>query len=759
MTITGPSGHRTLSNIPCLDSYTPAELKELQVPLGNSYFLKLNKDSIFTKRHSAWLTCALATITNKAPPKDICLYWSHTADQIITEVFQKFCDTKNLAVFALGKLGAEELNLSSDVDLIFVCKELTEATVKQVRSFQNFLSQQTELGFLFRCDLELRPGGKSAPIASTVDQFLDYYGNYGETWERIAMVRCRFVCGNIEVKNEISPFLKKFIYRKHLDFALFEDLKSLREKIQKAVKVDSESIHLKLVPGGIRDIELFINSLQVIHGGKNPQLQVTNTDTAFERILAEKILPDHELRFFKELYWRLRFLENFVQAQHDQQTHSIKKVGQYPAPVQSALIKIEKDLLESSRIVAGLLGNIDRPTLNDLGNEFQQALDIPILSRHKERDQKTRDVFISKFSEALDKTSGDRRLAITLLNEFITAVRAKSGLFSLLAREPKLAEDLAWLFGSSPYLARILCLRPELLDSFVYRTQHLQRDEIDILLEQLLEKRLLGEIIQGTEFLKNRNVVSLFNNLTTMTDEIVSEVSNAVGANELKILALGKWGGEELGFRSDLDFLFVTNTEPEEKHFKLARRLISRLTEPHKGGSLFSIDMRLKPSGQGGPMIVSEKSLTEYIQKMSKPWERQAYLKCRGLHWSAKKITEACYAQPISPAEMTELNSIRQKLIKPSDSDLKYREGGMLDIELSIQTYLLKNQLMAPGPSTLNMFEVVPGFEKLKMNYLELRKIEQLSHLLSTVTDFDLRCLFRENLEYLNQLDPRRTSS
>ncbi len=779
-----PAGRRILNKVPDLKTYTKAELHAHRLPVGNPYEDKLGQDSLFDLRHKAWLECSLATVLNRASAYEVCWYWSDVADQIVKKVFEKYCNPDDLAVFAMGKLGSQELNLSSDIDLLFVAREYSNEILKQVRDFQLAISQMTSLGFLFRCDLDLRPGGKTSPLAPTIDQMMDYYGNYGETWERIAFVRCRYVTGSLEIRNQLEPFLKRFIYRKHLDYSLFEDLKGLREKIQKAVRTQDGQINLKLVPGGIRDIELFINSLQVIHGGKNPSLQLTNTSLAFDKIESEKILPSQEILFFKNLYWRLRFLENYVQAQEDQQTHFIQITGAFPKDISKALENLEKDLATSSLMVAGLLGSIEITNHIDLEAEFQQLLEIPLLSRQKDRDQKTRQIFVQNFSQALVKTSGDRALAISFLKEFINSVRAKSGLFSLLARETKLAEDLAWLFGHSPYLSQILCQRPELLDSFVYRNQDLQRQEFDLLLEQLLEKRLLNEIIQGTDFFKTQNVSNVCQNLTSVADEIVIELLRALEAEDLKILALGKWGGQELGFQSDLDFIFVLEGEPQEKHFKLARRIISRLTEPHKGGSLYAIDMRLKPSGKAGPLIVQREELLIYLRTKSEPWERQAYLRSRGILWDAQEIREACYSREIDSEAMKQLRHIRQHLIKPTELDLKYSEGGMLDIELFAQTFLLTHQLVFKGSSsTTQMLESISGADTLSKNYSELRLNEQFLQLISSEGHSDLSrkadyiqslaalfkkstndlktdmlALISENTKLLNQLDPRRST-
>ena len=264
----------------------------------------------------------------------------------------------------------------------------------------------------------------------------------------------------------------------------------------------------------------------------------------------------------------------------------------------------------------------------------------------------------------------------------------------------------------------------------------------------------------------------------------VIELVKATGAEELKILALGKWGGQELGFQSDLDFIFVLDQEPQEKHFKLARRIISRLTEPHKGGSLYAIDMRLKPSGKAGPLIVTYEELLNYLRNSSEPWERQAYLRSRGILWDAHEIRQACYAREIDEESMKQLRHVRQQLIKPTELDLKYSEGGLLDLELFSQTYLLKNKLFFKGaPSTIEMLQMIPGAERLVRNYSELRLKEQFLHLISAAGESDLSRkadsiqvfaalfkktpeelkkdifdLFSENTKLLNELDPRRTT-
>ncbi len=173
-----------------------------------------------------------------------------------------FADQK-VALFALGKLGCLELNLSSDVDVLLVAENEAAVSLPRLRKFQKLLTERTFSGFVFRVDFDLRPGGKQGPLIPTLDQFKDYYGNYGETWERLAFVRLRPLCGDDFIKKEVMAFARKFSFRRHLDFTLLEDLKNLRTKIQGHywARTQHHVVDLKLGVGGIRDVELFCSRI------------------------------------------------------------------------------------------------------------------------------------------------------------------------------------------------------------------------------------------------------------------------------------------------------------------------------------------------------------------------------------------------------------------------------------------------------------------------------------------------------------------
>jgi glutamate-ammonia-ligase adenylyltransferase len=752
------------------------------------------KDRWQKLRHQTWAESALATITNTHSAKQICTAWSATAHLILREAFTTYFSDVPAALFALGKLGSDELNLSSDVDLLIVIREEGEAPVKALRHFQKVLSERGPFGFIFRTDFDLRPGGRQGPVLPTVDHFVDYYGNFGETWERMAFVRLTPIAGDAGIITEIKDFAKKFTFRKHLDYTLLDDLKSLRGRLRQhySGRSTDETVDLKLGVGGIRDVELFTHALQVIHGGKNPSLQTCATEESLRRLGAAKLLPTADVDFLIGHYWRLRHLENLVQARNDEQTHLLVRTDTFPEWARPLIDRLKENCKACDLIVGSLLGTLDAepshalPMSTAAEEIWAEILSLEVHSRNKERDEEARRLFLQQFYETLLRQKGQIEKALFHLRDFIKSTRAKASFFTLLVRNKGLLDEIAWLFGHSPYLSQILSSRPELIDSFVYRSQDLQKDDLAILLEQLVEKRLLSELINGSHFLEDRDVRTLQKNLTETADEICHTLFDELKKefpSEMNILCLGKWGGQELGLRSDLDFILVTPAEPQENDTKLARRFINRLTELRKGGSIFAVDMRLKPSGKAGPMVISYSQLEHYLKNDAETWEHQAYLKARWLTASTWPIQTLFIQHGLSQTQKEKLEGIRRELLQMEEDaiDIKYAEGGLLDIELFAQTVVLEKKWTPLGPSTPDFLSQIEDSAVLTTSYIRLRQIEQMWQLLSSEggsrlnlknesfqqlarsfqsepAEFTahLQGLLRDNSALLNALDPRR---
>jgi [glutamine synthetase] adenylyltransferase / [glutamine synthetase]-adenylyl-L-tyrosine phosphorylase len=716
-------------------------------------------DDVHKQRHSAWMKCVAATYFQTASTEEVCAMWSDTADKIVAQVWhEEGLHEMNAVLFALGKHGARELNLSSDIDLLLVAEPQDALeTEKRMRRFQQRIHIPGEFGFVFRLDFDLRPGGKMGPLITSPSQFQDYYWSQGETWERLALVRLRAVCGSKNLEKQISDLARRFSYRKFLDFTLLDDLKALRSQVhQKGFQRRDHELHLKLEVGGIRDIELFVHSLLVMNGGKVPDLQTRSTGEALKRLIARGLIQEAEGQTLLDTYWYYRHLENSLQGLEDRQTHSLteRSLTAIKGPSRA---EIEKRMAQIDGIVSGLLGKVDlsqvhlppdepsqKHWLLSLGFSqaaidaaWDQLIKATALSYKNDRDERARQEFLYTFVVALSKHKAlDRNLGLHLLVDFVRATRAKASFFSMLLRSPRLIQDISRLFCLSPYLGSILSSRPELLDHFILQVDEAWAADMEPLLQQMSERKLLTELWAASTFLNDASLEGLFTRVTATADEIaqqlLSQLKHDFPDSLIKIIALGKWGGEELGLRSDLDFIFVTPKAPRESDFKVARRFISRLTDPLKGGNLYEVDLRLRPSGQSGPLLVAQESLQTYWQESAQAWERQAYLRARPLGFALN--TTPLFQRGLNADELAELKRIREKLLQPKSEkglDIKYVPGGLLDIEFVAQTALLVARTPVKATSTAGMLAYVQHGQRLNEIYLELRRVEQVLQLSS----------------------------
>jgi glutamate-ammonia-ligase adenylyltransferase len=456
-------------------------------------------------------------------------------------------------------------------------------------------------------------------------------------------------------------------------------------------------------------------------------------------------------------------MENLVQAKEDQQTHLFLKSSNPAATTQFIdHAKHVEDIVE--QVLGGISGQATMPQQDpekynfleklgladpDLIQKVDELLSLTAFSKTYEYEEMRLKV-IRQFLEGLSTIALDKRLGLSLLVDFFRATRAKAGFFTLLLREDRLIRELCLLFGASPYLGSILTSRPELLDSYLFRTMSSAPEDLESYLEHLSEKKMLNEIIAANQFLQSHQLEPLLLSTSTCADEIASSLLLKIAEEQkqdspLQILALGKWGSRELGLKSDLDFIFVTPDTATEGTQKLARRFLSRLTEAHRGGSIYQTDMRLRPTGKSGPLIVSLDSLIEYLKTRAEPWERQSYLRARLINTASESWTldihTSCYTRALTSEDLSGLRNIIKELIsqKANDADLKYAAGGLMDVEMAVQIEVLFSQNLCLATDTTGMLDHLSSTnaqwqsaaQKIKNNYLFLRQIEQLHQLVS----------------------------
>ena len=453
-------------------------------------------------------------------------------------------------VFGMGKLGGEELNFSSDIDLIYLYEcdaGLTTGGKKgqiDTRTYFTELAQHLTQalsisgtgGLVFRVDLRLRPDGTNGQIVNSLANTLLYYESWGQTWERLALLKARPVAGEQALGERFLREVAPFILRRYLDFTMVEDTKELKMRIERSLhRTDRERLNVKLGRGGIREIEFVTQVLQLIHAGKDPRVLGRNTLEVLDRLVEGTYLAAADRDALAAAYRFLRQVEHKIQMVHDRQTHTLPgseddlralarrlRVAQTDA-AQDALAVFLTTLQDHTRAVHTIfrsLFHVPEGSSEADGTEEQAAIEALFdeLSDPERAQQRLKQLGFRELTHTYERLrllhdgpsyapapprrrellyalaptlfhevcrSADPDRALASMADLIASIGARSSFLSLLRENPHTLRTLIGLFGTSSYLSRIFLRRPELLDSLVradlvhlYKSQELMRDEL-----------------------------------------------------------------------------------------------------------------------------------------------------------------------------------------------------------------------------------------------------------------------------------------
>ena len=621
-----------------------------------------------------------------------------------------------LLALGMGKLGSFELNYSSDIDLIFLFDEekfypefyskIRAVFIGIIRKIVNVLSEVTSEGYVFRVDLRLRPDPGSNPICIGLLSAQRYYENFGRNWERAALIKARPISGNQLLGDQFLKSLNSFIWRKNLDFAAIADINDIRVKIRKKNKValtpNLLGYNIKTGLGGIREIEFFVQTQQLISGGKNKMLRQRSTVEALGQLTDFNWVTEGVCRKLVESYEKLRFLEHILQLIDDAQTHSIpndlKKVE-----VVANLFGIGKtdvfltQLLEMlngvNDIVTELYSRLelasDQPQFNDSKSQVHEIL-LPYVNKWL-----TYSVLRSERSLVLFEGLQSLIAARVLITEtpsntlfhfdnFLKSLSFGVQVFSLFKANPAVLELLIDICGAAPALAEYLERNPAVLDAVTDRSFFSllpSKEELGI---QLKAKVIEADDYEGVldaarifvkeyQFMTGVHLLKAFSSIVEVSQSFsnIADVCLVILFDEVEkkfvqrygrvpglgtsILAMGKLGSKEMSIRSDLDLIIIYDAEidsvsngknqlPAQVYFsRLTQAFISAITVATSEGYLFKVDMRLRPSGNKGTVATSISSFYLYQMNESWVWERLALSRGRVLNGKPalkNKITE-----------------------------------------------------------------------------------------------------------------------
>ena len=658
---------------------------------------------------------------------------------------QGFADTQGVCVLGMGKLGGFELNYSSDVDLIvlFDPERLNRAAEKDdnyrriqrvIRHLVLFLEQPDSEGYIFRSDLRLRPDPSSMPLAVAVEAAVQYYETMGLAWERAAMLKARPIAGDCALAEEFLDRIKPFIWRKSLDYASIADIQAIRTRtLQPRKSPEIDGINIKLTEGGIREIELYAQSLQLIWGGRMPALRVRPTLEAL-RVLAEAGLITADIpEQLTEAYLYYRRLEHAAQLLNDQQCHSLPETSEhwqdFAHLMNETVDTIKKrtiGYLERVRQVCQpekteqdteLALSEDDVWLAELG--YQDIAGLKTVTERwlgggyrvtaTERARRLLETLLPKLLKAFAATTAPDD-ALARMDRFLEALPAGIQLFSLFAATPELLRYCADIMGNAPRLARLLASKPSLFEYLLHHNQE-PLPTLPLIasgLEETLDhcRRLAHEV----EF---RTSVGFMSG-TTRLDELMqqhSHTAEVVISQTLRvlrqhnpklpkqgfaILALGKLGMGQLMPDSDLDLLFISNPDQGNLNqgntafIRLTQRLLSGLSVATAEGRLYEVDVRLRPHGDSGAICSTFASLQQYYQDEAWLWELYALSQARLLYadsdiepqvrnWLQATQTQEHHADDLVGAIQEMRPRITEAFPAQGLWDVKYHAGGLID--------------------------------------------------------------------------------
>ncbi|WP_029619269.1 bifunctional [glutamine synthetase] adenylyltransferase/[glutamine synthetase]-adenylyl-L-tyrosine phosphorylase [Pseudorhizobium marinum] len=718
---------------------------------------------------------------------DHLLLAGHESGKVVLKDVERPSERSGLIVIGMGKLGGHELNYSSDIDIVVFFDpdsgilvdpvDGTEIYGRMMRRLVRILQERTADGYVFRTDLRLRPDPGSTPLAVPVEAGLLYYESRGQNWERAAFIKARAMAGDIAAGEDFLRQLVPFVFRKYLDYAAISDIHSIKRQIHVhkghgAIAVKGHDV--KLGRGGIREIEFFAQTQQLIAGGRMPPLRTRQTEVALKALAEANWITQDIAAEMTEAYWFLRDVEHRIQMVRDEQTHNLpdteaelKRIAfmlgfadtaSFSAKLERTLRSVERRyarLFEQETKLSGVEGNLvftgeqDDPgtlkTLASLGFERPADMARVIRTWHYGRYRATQSVEarerLTEMMPKLLKAFGESSRAdeaMLRFDSFLSGLPAGIQLFSLIGNNPALLSLIVRVMSSAPRLADIIASRPHVFDgmldpalmaelptrdymaerlrSFLTVARHYEEvlDRLRIFAAEqrfLIGIRLLTGAIDGAE--AGRAFTDLADLLIEQTLTAVErEIEAAHGhypGGRVALMGMGKLGSFELTAASDVDVILLYDYDDEasesdgEKpldatryYTRLTQRLIAALSAPTAEGVLFEVDMRLRPSGNKGPVATRIRAFRKYQQEEAWTWEHMALTRARMVAGDEDLGDETCAViaevldRPADvakiAADVREMRDLIEKEKPPRDIwDLKLIPGGLIDIEFIAQ--------------------------------------------------------------------------
>ncbi len=670
-----------------------------------------------------------------------------------------------MALLAMGKMGAGELNYSSDIDLICLFDEtrfdpddyhdVRSAFIRVTRKMTAILSDVRDGGYVFRTDLRLRPDASVTPVCLSMEAAERYYESVGRTWERAAYIKARVCAGDLEAGQRFLDTLRPFVWRKHLDFAAIQDAHDMRLKIRNHKGLHGalvlEGHNMKLGRGGIREIEFFTQTRQLIAGGRDSSLRHRDTKSGLQALAAANWVSDQTATELYDHYRYHREIEHRQQMFNDAQTQTLPNdadgFARLAAFTGQEVATLRRDLTQRIEAVHTLTEGFFAPDASaslptsDWGAEVVARWhSYPALRsvRATEIFARLKPEIIARLQEA-----GKPDEALAQFDGFLSGLPAGVQLFSLFEANPQLTQLIVDICATAPALAQHLSRNAGVLDAVIggaffsdwpgkgALTQELISlfDAVDDYEGQLLTARrwakewhfrigvhylrgLIGSEQSGTQYADLAEAI-----VAALWPVVIAEFAHKHGPMPGRggaVVAMGSLGAGKLNATSDLDLIVIYDpqgTEMSEGRRPLATRpyfarltqaLVTALSVPMAEGRLYEVDMRLRPSGKQGPVATSFTAFKDYQMQDAWTWEHLALTRARAIAGDPSFCADIeifrralLHKKSQGKTIIADVSDMRHRISlskSPGTAwDAKIGPGRLQDIELFAQTAALRS--------------------------------------------------------------------
>jgi len=660
----------------------------------------------------------------------------------------------SFCVIGLGKLGGRELNLGSDVDPLFIWQgegstvdgrqsvPAAEYYMHLSRMLIRLMGERTVEGIVWPVDMRLRPGGDAAAISLHLETTLSHYLEYGQTWERAMLIKARPVAGDMVLGQAFLDGIAPFIYRRYLDYTTVAALAEMKRRIdgQAGLAGISPGFDVKRGRGGIREIEFIIQSMQLLHGGRNTDLRVQPSMQAIECLKAADLIGEDDVDALKAAYRFWRRVEHAIQARRGEQTHKLPEDFAGYLSGATGIENIEQQMIAHAAIVEDAFRKFVKPVgeemeqafgwlsgkhdgLEELNETERERINLALerveacLSRgllpERSRTQVER-ILEQAMPKWLDDENGVA--ALEAFAELIHSISGRATWIDLLATHQGVLDWLIGVLSASRYLADHIVKDPSWLE-WPLMTRHSGTD-IRYVCEQLdalnslddVEQTLadIGRWVDRARLLSalavdahTADAMTIGGWLADMADAATSAVLRLC-LYEMRLpeefpfvaLAMGKHGSHEMGLVSDLDMVFIlVHEDPSEMEGRrslgehaqrIGRRMIQYLTAMPPFGAGFEFDARLRPSGSSGVLVTNITGFREYQLHEAHTWEHQALCRARAVAGPAaaklkvETVIHDVLEEPRDPEDLAaNVMGMRQKML----DHLSSKNSGLINLK------------------------------------------------------------------------------